>query len=242
MQRQFEDVFYAHRKQMLALAFSVLQNTEDAENVVCGVFLTVATERWGAVRGIRSNTDLGNYLLTEVKNAALDFARKSTTPPDTDDSHARLTDRDFLETVCRSAKYRQVVNAIDMIDSDCRDALYGHFVLEMTVPETARLLGRSVTATKSRICRGKEQLLAGLALDASAKGGDTPMRKAELKRAFREAAFMEFAHIPDEESIALTFSEKFTTAMDALLRAQQIFNPRESVCRTERAWFSVFDF
>ena len=57
--------------------------------------------------------------------------------------------------------------AIARMDEKYRNVLYYHFVLEKSIPETAKLLFQSVSATKQQLVRGKKQLLTAL----SEKGG-----------------------------------------------------------------------
>lgn len=47
------------------------------------------------------------------------------------------------------------------------------------------------------------------------------MTREELQRAFREVAEMEFADIPSEEEINISFSSKFTTKMEKLIMRQK---------------------
>lgn len=163
----FEDIFYAYRKQMVFLALSILKNNEDAEDVVHDVFLKIATKHMEIIRAIQKDTDLRNYLLKATKHTALNLLQqkqKTVLSPDVAseadgvDMDA-MTDSDFLDTLCTGMAYKSAVKGIKSLDGKYRDVLYYHFVLEMTVPQVAQLLGQTVVATKKQLVRGKKMLL-----------------------------------------------------------------------------------
>lgn len=174
--RLFEDIFLSYRKQMITVATSIVQNGEDAEDVVSSVFLKIATKYWDIVRDIKNDVDLRNYLLKATKNTALNYIKRNRrgnlsldTSLESDLIYiVSLADETFVEAVCNRVQYDQIVEAIQSLDDKYRDALYCHFVMEMTIPRTAKLLNQSVEATKKQIYRGKFQLLALL----EKKGGN----------------------------------------------------------------------
>lgn len=60
--------------------------------------------------------------------------------------------------VCCGIEYERIVEAIASLDEIYREALYYHFVLEMSVPEVAKLLDCKVSTVKQRLVRGKKLL------------------------------------------------------------------------------------
>lgn len=165
--RLFETIYLAYRKQMAALAFSLLHNKSDTEDVVSEVFLRIAQNNWDTVRNITDHNDLRNYLLKATKNASLNKIKAKTKENvflDTVNERnigdpEGLADDTFLDTICDRFDYQNVLTAIRSLDQKYRDALYYHFVLELTVPQTAKQLGQTLVATKQQLRRGKKQLL-----------------------------------------------------------------------------------
>ena len=163
----FETIYLAYRKQMAALAFTLLHNKSDAEDVVSEVFLRIAQNNWDTVRNITDQNDLRNYLLKAAKNESLNKIKAKTKENvflDTVTEHNTaglegLADDTFLETICNRADYDRVITAIRSLDQKYRDVLYYHFVLELTVPQTAKQLGQTLVTTKQQLRRGKKQLL-----------------------------------------------------------------------------------
>ncbi len=169
--RRFEEIYLAYRKQMAALATSMLHNAEDAQDVVADVFLRIAQRRWEVVRDIEDPTDLRNYLLKATKHTALNKlkADKRARPVESVDEIDRLPDcseAEFLDAVCNRLAYREVVRAISSLGETYRDALYYRYVLELSAPQIAEELGQSLAATKKQLVRGKKLLLNLLAEEA----------------------------------------------------------------------------
>ena len=163
----FEKIFYDYRKQMTYLALSIVNNEADAEDVVHDVFLRIAIRNMDVVRKINYSKDMRNYLLKATKNTALNLIKKRkqvSISLDTINEYAidgieDYPDDSFLELICKRNDYEQVVNAIRRLGDKYRDALYYHYVLELTVGETANSLNQTVAATKKQLVRGKKILL-----------------------------------------------------------------------------------
>lgn len=164
----FEEIFNSYKKQMVILAESLLKNEDDAEDVVGDVFLRIAQKNWDVVRGIKNETDLRNYLLKATKNTSLNMIKakkKDNISLDTVSEYnindiEELSDNTFLETICNKFEYNKIIEAIQSLDTKYRDVLYYHFVLDLTVPQTAKSLNQTLTTTKKQLVRGKKILLS----------------------------------------------------------------------------------
>lgn len=163
----FEKLFYNYRKQMTILANSIVHNEADAEDVVHDVFLRIAIRHMDIVRKIRCSKDIRNYLLKATKNTALNLILKKQQENisfDTVNEYAidgitDYPDDTFLDIICTRNDYEQVIRAIHCLNTKYRDVLYYHYVLELTVGETAKTLCQTVSATKKQLVRGKKMLL-----------------------------------------------------------------------------------
>ena len=163
----FSNIYYSYRKQMVSVAFSIVNNQADAEDVVEEVFLRIAQKYFDVVRSIDNEIDRRNYLLKATKNTAINKSKskkKENTSLDTIIEYnmndiEELSDDTFLETLCNKIDYDQMIEAIKSLNEKYRDVLYYHFVMELTVPQTAKILNQSVPTTKKQIVRGKKMLL-----------------------------------------------------------------------------------
>lgn len=174
----FENLYYSYRKQMITVAQSVLQNNDDAEDTVHEVFLRIAVRYMDIIRSIEDKKDLRNYLLKATKNTALNMRQKKkrdvshTVSEEYLDDVEDIGEKDFVETICERMDYEKVVAAVQNLREPYREALYYHFVMELSVPETAKLLNRTKTATKKQLLRGKKMLMKLLEQEGVRANGD----------------------------------------------------------------------
>ena len=170
---KFEKLYYAYRKQMAAVAMTVVCSQADAEDIVHEVFLNIAVRHMETLCKIFDERDLRNYMLKATKNTALNWKKKHSRwlflENDTEaKSHTlELTDDKFVEVLCEKMEYERVIEAIKLLDCKYQNVLYYHFVLEIPVPQVAELLNQSLATTKKQLVRGKKKLLQILGEDES---------------------------------------------------------------------------
>lgn len=163
----FEEIFNSYKNQMVTLAFSMINNKSDAEDAVGDVFLKIAQKYFDVVRGIKDETDLRNYLLKATKNTVINKIKqkkKENVSLDTVieynmDNIEELSDDTFIEFLCNKIDYEQIIEAINSLEEKYRYVLYYHFVMELSVPQTAKSLNQTLTTTKKQLVRGKKILL-----------------------------------------------------------------------------------
>lgn len=164
---KFEEIYTTYRMQMIHLAKSVLQNEAAAEDIVLDVFLRIATKHMKVIQELDNPEDIRNYLLTATKNTALNELKRKghnhISIEDLSESELRslpdLTDDSFIDLLCTKAEYDKVVQALLAMDEPYRDIMYYHFVMDLSVPEAAKLLGRNIVTAKKQLVRGRKLLL-----------------------------------------------------------------------------------
>lgn len=164
----FEKIYYSHRKQMLVLAMSILENEDDAEDLVHDVFCAVAEKHIHILHTITNEQDLKNYLLKATKNRALNMKRdrKYHMPLYESEealiSEESMNDSSFLDAICEKLAYEELVTAIKGLDKKYEEVLYLHFVLELSVNDVGEILNRNTYTVKKQLSRGKKLLLESL--------------------------------------------------------------------------------
>lgn len=164
---KFEEIYTTYRMQMVHLAKSFFQNESDAEDIVHDVFVRIATKHMKFIQQLSDREDIRNYLLKATKNTALnELKRKGRSYVSIEDisesdleSFPDLTDDSFVELICTKAEYDTVVQTLLSMDEPYRDIMYYHFVMDLSVPESAKLLGRNLATAKKQLVRGKKMLL-----------------------------------------------------------------------------------
>lgn len=178
--RLFEEIYNSYKNQMVTLAVSILNNNDDAEDAVGDVFLRIAKKNFDVVRRIKNDTDLRNYLLKATKNTSINkinTKKKDNVSLDTVaeynmDKIEELSDDTFIEFVCNKIDYDKIIEAIKLLSEKYRDVLYYHFVMELSIPQTAKALNQSLTTTKQQLVRGKKLLLNLLGLKGDEDNGN----------------------------------------------------------------------
>ena len=179
--RLFEKIYNSYKKQMVTLAVSILNNNDDAEDTVGDVFLRIAQKNFDVVRGIKNDIDLRNYLLKATKNTSINkinTKKKDNVSLDTVveynmDKIKELSDDTFIEFVCNRIDYDKIIEAIKSLSEKYRDVLYYHFVMELSIPQTAKSLNQTLSTTKQRLVRGKKLLLNYLVLKGDENNGSS---------------------------------------------------------------------
>lgn len=165
-----EQAYVNYKNQMFYLARTMLESDADAEDAVHGVFVCLAGKNRSVLKKLDTPDKLRNYLLKAVKNTCLnEIKRRSRTPISLDQEDAFLpavSDEDFVRRICTAMEARQLVAHMLALPEHYRDALYYHFVLELSVPQVAALTGQTGAAVKKQLVRGKKKLLEAI------KGGD----------------------------------------------------------------------
>lgn len=156
---RFEQLYHSYRKQMLAVAYRILENTDDAEDAVQDALLGIAksiSSLWELEDGA-----LRAYVLTAAKNAALKILCRNRKGADTE----RILELNYKET---ESVFQTVLNTMDadlllramrQLDPIYRDVLLLTYVQECDLQETAATLGRKEETVRKQLYRGRKLLI-----------------------------------------------------------------------------------
>lgn len=156
---RFEQLYHSYRKQMLAVAYRILENPDDAEDAVQDALL-------GIVKSISSlreleDTALRAYVLTAAKNAALKILYRNKKGTDTE----RILELDYKEsesvfqTVLNTMDADLLLRAMRQLDPIYRDVLLLTYVQECDLQEAAATLGRKEETVRKQLYRGRKLLI-----------------------------------------------------------------------------------
>ena len=156
---RFEQLYHSYRKQMLAVAYRILENPDDAEDAVQDALL-------GIVKSISSmreleDTALRAYVLTAAKNAALKILYRNRKGTDTErilELNCKETESVF-QTVLNTMDADLLLRAMRQLDPIYRDVLLLTYVQECDLQETAATLGRKEETVRKQLYRGRKLLI-----------------------------------------------------------------------------------
>ncbi len=143
---------------VFALAFRIVRNREDAEEVMQDVFI----KAFQGLRHYRQESGLSTWLYRIAYNTAISKVRKkrfewssadeswwNRVPDDDDEPFAR---------VAREAQYAELENALGRLDPDERGLVLFYYEKEMSVREIAEITSLSESNVKVRLHRIRKKL------------------------------------------------------------------------------------
>lgn len=158
-QHRFLDIYNQYRKQMLYVAYHVLNDQVEAEDAVQVALLGIAQRIAYVPTG--NEKVLKAYVLTAAKNAALTMLSKK----EQRESHADIlslplsSDEDLFEQVAASMDYDLLLRALKQLPTHYREVLMLIFVQEQSVKDAAAILHRREGTVRQQLNRGKKLLV-----------------------------------------------------------------------------------
>jgi RNA polymerase sigma-70 factor (ECF subfamily) len=159
LDREFEELYRAHLRDVYSYAYYRVGNHHDAEDVTEQAFLQ-AYKHFERARRESNGRPLRPWLIRIAHNLASNYHRDrarhpaaaldAVEPP----SHPHGTE----QIVEGREELRLVIDRLDRLSDDRRDALIMRFALGMSNREIARALGRTDGATKVLLHRAIKQL------------------------------------------------------------------------------------
>jgi RNA polymerase sigma-70 factor (ECF subfamily) len=173
-QAAFERIMRRHNRTLFRTARAILKDDEEAEDAVQEAYL----QAYGALGEFRGDAKLSTWLARIVANQALQRLRKrerraqilplrqpgGAFEPDLEEAADVKTDNG-PEAAAQSGELRRVLEAqIDALPDSCRAVFMLRAVEELTVEETAAVLGIPQATVRSRFFRARSLLREALAL------------------------------------------------------------------------------
>jgi RNA polymerase sigma-70 factor (ECF subfamily) len=159
LDRAFEDLYRTHLRDVYSYSYYRVGNHHDAEDVTEQAFLQ-AYRHFERARRESNGRPLRPWLIRIAHNLASNYHRDRSRRPEAaldavePPSHPHGTE----QIVEGREALRLVLDRLDRLSDDRRDALIMRFALGMSNREIARALGRSDGATKVLIHRAIKQL------------------------------------------------------------------------------------
>ena len=156
---EFSELYKAHLRDVYSYSYYRVGNHHDAEDLTEQAFLQ-AYRHFDRARRESDGRPLRPWLIRIAHNLALNYYRDRSRRPQTPlDSADPIPARHGTEAIAEGREeLRQVIDKLDHLPDDRRDALIMRFALGMDNREIARAMGRTDGATKVLIHRAIRQL------------------------------------------------------------------------------------
>lgn len=152
-----EAIFTKYYRQMEYVAFSVLQNRQDAEDAVQNAFIALS----GHIDTLCEMEDfrLYYYVTETAKHKAIDLLRSRKPTFSYDEMFVDIDDGvDVAESLINKDSADKLLKCIKELPDKYRDVLALHYVNDLSNAEIAEIVGRSSTTVRKQLQRGRELL------------------------------------------------------------------------------------
>lgn len=139
------------------VAFSVLQNRQDAEDAVQNAFVALS----GHIDTLCKMEDfrLYYYVTETAKHKAIDLLRSRKPTLSYDEMFVDIDDGvDVTELLINKDSADELLKCIKELPDRYRDVLALHYVNDLSNAEIAEIVGRSPTTVRKQLQRGREIL------------------------------------------------------------------------------------
>lgn len=158
--RYFELTVWPHMRAAYNLARWIVRDGDDAEDIVQESFL----KAFAALDGFRGG-DARLWMLSIVRNTAMNFLRKRKRDPGTEFDQLETADRspDPEQGLLQQSRREQVRQAIARLEPEFREALVLREIEGLSYKEIATVLEVPAGTVMSRLSRARQRLLVDLA-------------------------------------------------------------------------------
>ena len=159
LDREFTELYRAHLRDVYSYSYYRIGNHHDAEDLTEQTFLQ-AYRHFARARAESNGRPLRPWLIRIAHNLAANFYRDRSRKPQTtiEDAAIISAPHDTEALVEGREELTAILDGVQKLPDDRREALIMRFALGMDNREIARALGRSEGATKVLIHRAIRQL------------------------------------------------------------------------------------
>lgn len=152
MNEYFEELYYKHHQIVYNVAYGVLKDRQDAEDVVIEVFSKL-------YMCLKSNVEIQNippWLCITAKTTAIDMLRKVSTI--SVNTQQEVVTEDFVDALIRKSLVDDVLRDLYRKNPKWFEYMAMHYLLEMSYEEIAKAEDVNADAVRQAIVRAKRYL------------------------------------------------------------------------------------
>lgn len=155
---QFEELYIKYKNRMYSIAYSILNNKEDAEDSVQQAFLAIANN-FKKLKQLPCD-ELEAYIVVIIRNLSFDLVKKNKRSADqlSELDEQQAVDVSFFENI----QYNRLIEMISGLPPKYKDILFLYYLEELSAKEVAEILGISTFNVYKRLERAKKLLKAEL--------------------------------------------------------------------------------
>lgn len=154
----FGRIFDFYHEKIYRFVYLKVATIQDAEDIVAETFL----KAWQYIKEGKKIASLQAFLYQVARNLVVDFYRRKGTPTESlDDVEITIADRSDLsleEKMVLKSDMTKVEGALRTLKDTYREVIVLHFLNELSLSETAKVIGKTPGATRVLLHRGMKAL------------------------------------------------------------------------------------
>ena len=152
----FDGLIELYRENLIFFLLRYLPSIEDAEDAAEDAFVSLLLHPYRE----KSGASLKTYLFTLGRNHALNLLKRQKRQDEFRKSSLLPLEEDLAleEKLCRDERHRRLLQALDTLPPDYREALYLLYFEELSLEETAQVMKKSKKQIENLSYRGKSVL------------------------------------------------------------------------------------
>ena len=150
----FEYLYNKYKNKIEYFIFNIVKDYHKAEDLTQETFMYVMQN------AMHENTSFKYYLYLVAKSKSYNYinVEKRRNEIDEQNKSNDLIDTDILEIIIQEENKKELLSSIDELDDKYKNAIYLTNIEGLSYEETAKILGQTLSNTKTLIHRGKRNL------------------------------------------------------------------------------------
>lgn len=152
----FEYLYNKYKDKLKYFIFNIVNDYQKAEDIMQDVFIYVLQNK------PRKDCSFKFYLYLVARSRAINYKNSERNKNEIYKKYFSEKEKsvyqDVAEIAEKNEKMKEILNSINMLDERYRDALYLVKIEELSIQETAEIMGESVQNVKNLVYRGKKEL------------------------------------------------------------------------------------
>ena len=150
----FEYLYNKYKNKIEYFIFNIVKDYHKAEDLTQETFIYVMQN------AMHENTSFKYYLYLVAKSKSYNYinVEKRRNEIDEQNQSNDLIDTDILEIIIQEENKKELLSSIDELDDKYKNAIYLTNIEGLSYEETAKILGQTLSNTKTLIHRGKRNL------------------------------------------------------------------------------------
>ena len=152
----FEYLYNKYKNKIEYFIYNIIKDYSKAEDITQETFIYVAQNK------MKENYSFKYYIYLVARSKAYNYINVEKRRNEIDNQYmleeSEKNEKDVLEIITKEETQKEILNAIEQLDEKYKNAIYLSNIEGLSYQETAKILGQTLSNTKTLIYRGKKQL------------------------------------------------------------------------------------